>query len=175
VQIPARVFLDTNVVNLLVKHRETIFELGQMPSTLADARTNEIEALTHIFQVGQRANWDLVASAKTIEEISRTQDPGVRDDLLDYVRGLVEIDTEDSKHAASLGRRLMDASIVSILRDRSDRELLGNAIGLGCDAFCTCDHKTIVDKRDLLPKLPLRILTPVEWWKHIKPWAGLWC
>lgn len=173
-QIPRRVFLDTNVVNLLVKHAPTIFEMERLPLSLSENRSHEIEALMHVFHVGQRANWDLVASGKTLEEISRTCDASIREDLLDYVTGLVEIGTEESVHAMSLGQRLADATIMAALPDRDDRELLGNAIGLGCDAFCTCDRRTIITRRPRLPKLPLRIITPVEWWAHIKPWAGLW-
>jgi hypothetical protein len=46
--------------------------------------------------------------------------------------------------------------------------------GLGCDVFCTCDRRTVVRKRQHLRQLPIRIITPAEWWAHIKPWAGLW-
>ncbi len=174
-EIPARIFLDTNVVNILVKHAASIFELEEIPPSVPVSRGDEIEALMHIFQIGQRANWNLVASAKTAEEVLLTPDPYIRGDLLNYVREIIEIGTEESVQGNSLGRRLADASIASALPDRNDRELLGNAIGLGCDAFCTCDHRTIIGKRHLLPKLPLRILTPIEWWAHLKPWAGLWC
>jgi hypothetical protein len=44
-----------------------------------------------------------------------------------------------------------------------------------CDVFCTCDRRTIVRKREQLKQLPLRVLTPLEWWAHVKPWGGLWC
>ena len=30
-------------------------------------------------------------------------------------------------------------------------------------------------KRDLLRQVPLRIVTPAEWWARIRPWAALWC
>ena len=114
--------------------------------------------------------------AKSImEEISLTPDPGTRNDLLGYVREIIEIGTEQSVLGDNLGKRLADALPVAALPDRSDRELIGNAIGLNCDAFCTCDHRTIIAKRHLLPKMELKILTPVEWWAHIKPWAALWC
>jgi hypothetical protein len=173
--IPSRIFLDTNVINVLVKYATSIFEHDDIPSTVPMTRANEIEALMHIFFVGQRACWDLVASAKTMEEISLTPDPGTRNDLLGYVREIIEIGTEQSVLGDNLGKRLADALPVAALPDRSDRELIGNAIGLNCDAFCTCDHRTIIAKRHLLPKMELKILTPVEWWAHIKPWAALWC
>jgi hypothetical protein len=173
--IPRRIFLDTNVVNLLVKRGPHIFEQEPLPATLDTTSAWDTKALMHVFQIGARATWDLVVSTKTIDEISRTRNASVREDLLAYAFEVVDTHSEDSAFAADFGRRLADAPLVAALPDRADRELLGNAIGLGCDVFCTSDRSTIVSKRDLLPQLPLRILTPVEWWAHVKPWGGLWC
>jgi len=172
--IPRRVFLDTNVVNLLVKHGEQIFEQEPIPTVLDHTRALDVEALMHVFQIGVRANWNIVASRKTLDEIKQTPDPSIRDDLLDYAVQLLEPPSEDSAFAASFGRRIVDTHFVSALRDLADRELIGNAIGFGCDTFCTCDRRTIISKRKRLHHLRLRILTPAEWWAHIKPWGGLW-
>jgi len=172
--LPQRVFLDTNVVNLLVKQREQIFEQVPVPEGVNSKRALDIEALMHVFHVGARANWEILASRKTLDEINRTPDLQLRDDLLDYAVELVEPLSDESAFAASLGRRLIDAPFTSSLPGRDDRELIGNAIGFGCDVFCTCDLRTIVRKRDHLHQLPLRVLTPREWWAHVKPWAELW-
>lgn len=172
--IPRRVFLDTNVVNLLVKHSEQVFEQLPTPADFDLNRAHDTEALMHAFQVGSRANWEILASRKTLEEIHRTSDPDVRSELLSYAVQLVETPSEESAHASSLGRRLVDAPFLAALPDAADRELIGNAIGFGCDAFCTCDRRTIVSKQQDLPRLPLQILTPIEWWARIKPWGGLW-
>lgn len=172
--IPRRVFLDTNVVNLLVKQSEQVFEQAPIPGDLDQTCALDVEALMHVFHVGARANWEILASRKTLDEIDQTPDLDVRAELLDYAVQLVELPGEDSAFAASLGRRLVDAPFTSALPDPADRELIGNAIGFGCDVFCTCDRRTIVRKRERLDQVPLRILTPVEWWAHVKPWAGLW-
>jgi hypothetical protein len=173
--IPRRIFLDTNVVNLLVKHSEHVFEKVPVPIHIERTCVLNIEALMHVFTVGAQASWDILASSKTLDEIANTRDVRVREALLDYAVQLVAPQDEDSAYAASLGRRLVDAPFTSVLPDPADRELIGNAIGFGCDVFCTCDRRTIVQKRERLRQLPLRILTPAEWWAHIKPWAGLWC
>ena len=173
-KIPRRIFLDTNVVNLLVKHHEQVFEQALIPGHLDRTRAEDIEALMHVFYVGGRAEWDILASRKTLHEIDQTPDPGVREELLDYAVQLVGSPSEDSDFAHSFGRRIVDTPFVAALPDLADRELIGNAIGFGCDVFCTCDRRTIVRWREHLRLLPLRILTPVEWWAHVKPWAGLW-
>lgn len=172
--IPQRIFLDTNVVNLLVKHSEHIFEQAPIPRHLDKTRAFNIEALMHVFQIGVRANWVILASRKTLDEIGETPDLHVRDDLLRYAVQLIDPPSEDSAFAASFGRALVDAPFLSALPDAADRELIGNAIGLGCDVFCTCDRRTITSKREHLDHLPIRILTPLEWWARVKPWAGLW-
>lgn len=174
--IPRRVFLDTNVINVLVKHSALIFEHEQIPSDVDPTLATDIEALMHVFYVGARANWDVLSSQKTIDELSRTRDGALRDDLLEYALGFINRDLgdEDRRFAADFGRRLIDAPFVAALPDLADRELIGNAIGFGCDVFCTCDRATIVRKRSQLRQVPIRVLTPAEWWGHIKPWAGLW-
>src|SRR5579885_2199517 len=174
--IPRRVFLDTNVINVLVKHSAHVFDHEPIPPETEPTLATDIEALMHVFYVGVRANWSLLASQKTLDELSRTRDGTLRDDLLEYALGFVNRDLGDGDRrlAADFGRRLIDASFVAALPDLADRELIGNAIGFGCDAFCTCDRTTIVRKRGQLRQVALRILTPAEWWAPVKPWAGLW-
>jgi hypothetical protein len=174
--IPRSIFLDTNVINILVKHAPHVFEQEPIPPEYDRTLAIDIEALMHVFYVGFRAEWHLVGSPQTLEEISRTKNEDLRGDLTEYALGIVNRDLQDEecRRAVDFGQRLADAPLVSALPDLADRELLGNAIGFGCDAFCTCDRSTIINKRHLLPKLPLRIITPAEWWFHVKPWAGLW-
>lgn len=173
-KIPRKVFLDTNVINLLVKHSDAIFEFGSIEVNGRNI-TDDIEALRHIFHVGGRANWNVVSSRKMLEEIFKTPSDDVRQELVDCAINFVNFGSvEDEEFVVNFGRRLVDSDSVSAMPDKADRELLGNAIGYGCDVFCTRDRKTIINKRAMLRDIPLRILTPVEWWTHIKPWAGLW-
>lgn len=176
-RIPQRVFLDTNVINVLVKHGAHVFDHEPIPISTELTLALDIEALMHVFYVGAQADWSLLGSQKTIDELSRTRDGTLRDDLLEYALGIVnqDLNDEDRRFAEDFGRRLIDAPFVAALPDLADRELIGNAIGFGCDAFCTRDRATIVSKRSHLKQIPLRIMTPAEWWAHIKPWAGLWC
>jgi hypothetical protein len=175
--IPRRMFLDTNVVNVLVKHSEHIFDHEPIPLNIEPTLAVDIEALMHVFYVGTRADWELSASQKTIDELMQTKDAVLRGDLVEYAWGLVNRDpsSEERRFAIDFGRRLADAPFVAALPDPADRELIGNALAFGCDAFCTRDRATIVRKRKSLRQVPLRIMTPAEWWAQIKPWAGLWC
>lgn len=171
--VPGRIFLDTNVVNLLVRFPEQIFQQESAPDDLDQKILEDIEALMHIFFVGRRANWFLVASRKTISEIEDTPDKRLRSLLKDFATELISPEVEENRYAATVGRRMVDAPFTAGLPDAADRELIGNAIGLSCDAFCTRDRRTIVRKRATLRLLPIKVLTPLEWWRHVKPWAGL--
>ena len=63
-EIPCRVFLDTNIVNCLVKWSYCVFEMVEPPLDLDSRLLTDIESLMHVFQVGHRADWDIIASNK---------------------------------------------------------------------------------------------------------------
>ena len=68
-RIPKRVFLDTNVINVLVKHCERVFDHAPIPVDADPTLAADIEALMHVFYVGARANWDILGSQKTLDEL----------------------------------------------------------------------------------------------------------
>lgn len=169
-RIPRRIFLDTNVLNRLVDHAETIFQ-GLPPRTgLTLNRSDEVEALTHVFQIGARAGWEILGSATSLEEIGATPLPEQREALLEYAVHLVDLASGETRRAQAIA----ESGLLSALPDAADRRLIAEAIGLGCDVFCTCDRRTIINRREALPGLPLDVLLPQEWWARVKPWGGLW-
>jgi hypothetical protein len=99
--IPRRIFLDTNVISVLVKHSTHVFEQDPIAPNTEPTLAIDIEALMHVFYVGRWADWSLVGSQKTLDELSRTRDSILRDDLLEYALGLVnqDLDDEDRKFA----------------------------------------------------------------------------
>jgi len=174
--IPRRIFLDTNVINVLVKYNKNVFEEELIPNDLHPTLATDIEALMHVFYVGRRAEWELMCAPGTIRELMRVKDEALRAELVEYAELFVDqYHQEDHRFAIDFARRFVDAPFGASLPDAADRELIGYAIGLGCDAFCTRDRATIVKKRERLTQITLRIITPAEWWAHIKPWAALWC
>lgn len=162
------------MVNLLVKYGEQVFEQASIPDGLDTTRAHDVEALMHIFHAGARNPWDILAARKTLDEIEKTPEPELRAHLLSYAVQLVDPPNEQRLFAADFGRRVADSTLLSALPDLADRELLGYAVADRCDVFCTGDRRTIARHRDKLPKLPLRILSPPEWWAHVKPWFKLW-
>jgi hypothetical protein len=174
-QIPCRIFLDTNVINRLVQWVGQIFEFEPIPDGLNPVVADDVEALRHVLHGLDRTRIELLASSKMIDELRNTPDDALRHALVSYGVEFVrdQISEDDHQFAIDFGRRLVGSQFVASLPHAADQELIGHAIALGCDTFCTCDRKSIIRKRDRL-QLPIRLMTPVEWWAHTKPWAGLW-
>ena len=59
-------------------------------------------------------------------------------------------------------------------RDPLDRLLLLQSKMANCDAFLTLDENTIWNNRSILATLDIEVLRPRDFWKKLKPWAGLW-
>ena len=77
----------------------------------------DIESLMHVFHVGGRAYWDLVTSELTLEELSATQDPALREQLVDYGIGFVDLESdpnENKRYANDLARRLRGSSFLTV-------------------------------------------------------------
>src|SRR5439155_6558979 len=62
---------------------------------------------------------------------------------------------------------------LDVLSDLFDRVLICDAVVYNCDLFCTRDWSTILRHRPQLSALPIEIVTPVEWWARIQPYAAL--
>ena len=179
--IPGRILLDTNVVNFILDWGEAIHDGGEIPAHVSDRDTEDILALRDIWLTGQRASWQLAISPRTYHEIVATTDLVRRSDLESwfgelwlYWRKFFDQYQLLDFDADSLARRLVPSEILAVLPDHSDRELLAHAIAYECDAMCTRDRKTILRHRDKLTRVPVRILTPTEWWAAISDYAGLW-
>src|SRR6266404_8903344 len=55
--LPRRIFLDTSVVNTLVKHAEQIFEDQAPDAGMEPVLAEDVESLSHIFASGSRTPW----------------------------------------------------------------------------------------------------------------------
>lgn len=178
--LPKSIFLDTNVVNCLVKWGEEIFDFVPLPGDLPPALTSDIEAFRGIFSVCQRAKFTLLVSHKTMDELHNTPDKKLRKNLVAFGSeflqrlSLASLGAGDIRHARDLARRLEGSGYLAPLRDAGDRELVAHAVAFGCDTFCTQDIRTIHRKQHRLTAVPLRFMTPTEWWDALRPWAALW-
>ena len=175
-RIPSRVFLDTCVVNMMLDFWEQLHSGGEMPTELPPERAREVEALCGICDTGARAMWKFTISARTYRELSATSEVTRRHDLLKWFAELWHYQSEFSDPTPLSRARLSELrKQLTVFPDASDRDLILDAIRDECQAFCTVDRRNIIRHREYLKDFPLRIVTPSEWWKEIRPWAAIWC
>jgi len=181
--IPRRVFLDTSVVNLALDYGEQIHNGCEIPEGLSVRVQRDVEALKGIFTTGERAFWQLAISPQTYREVTNTNDSGRVHQLERWFFELwhcwreivTAMDNLPSFIEAEETRiSLLASGRLEALPQLSDRILLCDAVVYRCDAFCTRDWQTILKHRDSLKDIPLRLITPTEWWEEILPWAATW-
>ena len=132
-----------------------------IPLETGPTLATDIEAPMHVFYVGTRANWGLLASQKTLDELLRTKNGTLREDLIEYALGFVnrDLDDEDRRFAADFERRIIDAPFVAALPELPDRELIGNAIGFAVMPFAPATGRLSCANVVSCGRVPLRILT----------------
>lgn len=181
--IPGRTFLDTSAVNFMLDYGEQIHDGVAIPANVTDRVAGDIESFRNIFFTGQRASWQFAISPFTYQEVVSTNDPSRRHYLENWFfenwhdwRGILNriIDLPDFIEAEATRVELLACGVLERLPDIEDRILICDAIVYRCDCFCTRDWNTILKYRDILKALPIKIVTPTEWWKLIEPYASLW-
>ena len=182
-EIPGRAFLDTSSLNFILEYGEYIFGGITLPTTLSKRVIDDINAFYNIFLTGKRASWQLAISPFTYKEIIGTQDATKKYylenwfmEVWHYWLNILEQNNDLPSFVEAEHTRinLLSSGILDILPDIEDRILVCDAIVYRCDCFCTRDWKTILKYREHLKSLPIRIITPSEWWNLIRPYAGLW-
>lgn len=189
-ELPSRLLVDTCILTRLYDEGGYIFD-GDPPIS-GSAPDADLEALRLIMAVNQRAAFELLVSPLTIAEIANTQNPSVRNAYLNWVvevldhwlitldeRGARVADGGTVRHRFKLTPELQafEASLMEIAdyrRDPFDRLLLVQYRLAGCDAFLTTDRNTIWRHRAELSKRGVRVLTPVDYWELLRPWASIW-
>lgn len=182
-EIPGRIFLDTNLVNFILDYGEQIHDGMPLPYVANERVAKDVDALYNLFLTGQRASWQLAVSSITYQEVTNTSDATRRYylenwffEIWGYWQELItsQDDMPSSSDAERLRREILTSGILNSLPDMEDRLLIGDALAYGCDCFCTRDWRTILKHRDTLLSMPIKIVTPTEWWSLIRPYAGLW-
>ena len=125
----------------------------------------------------------MAVSPHTYSEIAATRDQSKLShldlrfqELWQYWRSVIESNDELPSfiEADELRVRTLTSGYLCVLPDVADRVLLCDALVYRCDLFCTRDWRTILKHRDELAGLPIRIVSPSEWWAQVLPYARLW-
>jgi hypothetical protein len=174
-KIPSRIFLDTSVINFIVEHAELIFDGYYHDDNLNVRVRMDIFALYQIFEIARRNPIEIVVSKTNFEEILRTNDREKRSNLLSYCteiwhyfKSSTKQEFEISEKDLKLAEGFLKEKDFLKITDQNDRRLLLESLYFKCDHFCTRDWRTILKHRELVTQIPIKIITPWEWWEKIE-------
>jgi hypothetical protein len=190
--LPGRILLDTCILNMLYEEGEYIFE-GYFSQSSEDAGpSNDLRALREIFQINERAAFQLLVSPLTVAEVANIQDFSERErrlrwvlDVLDHWLIMLDEIEDRASHGGTVRHRFklspelqeFEGSLMELKdlrRDPFDRLLLLQYKMASCDAFLTVDEATIWRHREALTTKGITVLRPSEFWSLLEPWAALW-
>jgi hypothetical protein len=176
--LPRRIFLDSCTAQTLRDYGGYINEGEPIPESDRIHRiTNgvaNIEALREIFLVNERAQFEWIVSAGSLDEAQQKRDHGHMQwlwDIADHSEVCLENDgpTAESEMLASR----LDEHKFGYLSQK-DKLLLRQAILLRCEAFLTVERRLPCNAGHIERELKIRILTPSMHWDLLRPWAPLW-
>ena len=166
------VFLDTNIVRFLATLPGHFFDggldeweankLAGIGSRKLVRDIDVLQVLPALFRRG--VPHALVITRDVVEELPRGPVRQYGLEFLDWCHAMGFV--QDSSYHTFLD------GVASAL-DRADRRLYLQAVVLGCDAFLTTDYRTIIRRRNRLPRGGPRVVGPGQWWEEIRPWAAL--
>jgi hypothetical protein len=144
--LPRRIFLDSSSLQALLDYGTFVWEDESIPESDRIHRhrhlLRNVEALSLIFRINERAGWQFALSAKSLEEVKAKGDARYLRwayDVLDHWLVCLEESGELSSQYSSVAARLDDKSVGYL--GASDRELLKDATKSGCDTFLTMEAR----------------------------------
>jgi predicted nucleic acid-binding protein len=170
--LAGKVFLDASVLNLIIDYAEEIFDGYSEIDGVNDRLQSDIYAMYQILMLGQRNGLDVIISPTTFDEILNTKDEAKREklyqycsELWQYFHELMAQEVAISEIEIKLIKEYLDAKCFSLLPGENDKRLIIEALFYKCEYFCTRDWKTILKHRDKLGKIPIKFITPSEWFE----------
>jgi hypothetical protein len=176
--LPRRIFLDSCTAQTLRDYGGYINEGEPIDSDDRVHRVTEgianLDALRNIFLVNERALFEWIVSTGSLQEARDKNDPGHLQwlwDIADHSDVCLE-DDGPTAESESLAARLNESKFGYL--SNKDRELLRHAVVLRCEAFLTVERRLPRNAAHVQREIGIRILTPIEHWEMLKPWAALW-
>ena len=181
VSLPRRIFLDSSTLQTLDTYGAFIWDGYEIESNdqiwhIPDGIEN-LEALRNIFIVQNRADFEFALSKNSFIEVSAKGDAGYLQwayDVLDHWQASLESYDGDpfSGEGIALASKV-DSPAFGYL-GRGDRGLIRDAVLLECDAFLTMERRLPKNAGHIRQALGIRILTPIQYWDLLRPWARLY-
>ena len=178
--LPRRLYLDSSTLQTIERYGEFVWENVEVgagdraygiPGFLDD-----LDALRFIFQVNERAMFDIVVSHSAIAEVADKRDgPYLRwvSDVASHWRERID----EYRGGAFSGRgtvasRTLDEPRFGYLSAK-DRNLIRAAIAAECAAFITMEKRLPKNATHFAAATGMKLLRPPEYARLLMPWAAL--
>lgn len=176
--LPRRIFLDSCTAQILRNYGGYIYEGEPIPESdrihrVTDGIAN-IEALRAIFIINERAQFEWIVSAGSMQEAHEKYDLGHMQwlfDIADHSETCLENDSPTAESKVRAAR--FDEAKFGYLSEK-DKLLLRQATILRCEAFLTVERRLPCNATHIQRELGIHVLTPITHWEMLRPWAALW-
>jgi hypothetical protein len=176
-QIPRRTYLDTSILQTLYTFGEFVYENVAVAQNHSLRRNPmgmiNLDALRFIMQVNARAQLQFVVSPGALHEVAQRNNLGYLRYALDIQAYSDDLIEETGAAPAPGLSALLDHKSVGFLGE-GDRQLLKEAISLGCDGFMTMENKLPRNSQFIRRLVGLLVLSPADYWVRLKPYAALY-
>ena len=181
--LPSRLFLDSTVLQALHQLGGFIYDgddisKGHKIRVVPNGMENVV-ALQRIMKVGNRANFELVVSHGSLEEVAKKGEGsylGWALEIAQYWESVIQQYKAQGRTGFSgkgaENSTLLNSSKFGYLSSK-DKSLLGDALELECDAFITMDRKLVKNSGHIKRLLAIKVLEPTGYWELLRPWAAL--
>ena len=175
--IPHRIFLDSSILQILQDYGAFLYEnepLSKGDPIYRDPKgIAKLEALRLIMQVSERAPFQFALSCNSITEVHAKGDNQYLQwayDVLDCWLSCLE---ETGDPCENLSKLLAIDSTSYDYLSEGDKALLRDAIALECDTFLTMENKLPKNSAHIERTLGIKVISPIEMWACLQPWAAL--
>lgn len=176
--LPGRIFLDSSTLQAIYDYGGAVFENEPIPPDdrlhAVPQGAEKVEALRNIFLVNERAHFQFALSDHSFREVGASERPGYLRyalDVLDHWLICQEESESPSERARDLAARLDSGSFGYL--GAGDRQLIRDAVAFECDAFLTMERRLPKNAPHIQRELGLLVLSPLDYWKMLQPWAAL--
>ena len=181
--VPWRLFLDSTVLQALHQMGGFIYDGDDIAEghkiRVVPNGVENVVALQRIMQVGNRANFELVVSHGSLEEVAHKGEGsylGWALEVAQYWESVIQQYKEQGR-TGFFGRgaessTLLNSSKFGYLSSK-DKSLLADALELECEAFITMDRKLVKNSGHVERLISIKVLEPAGYWELLRPWAAL--
>jgi hypothetical protein len=176
--LPRRIFLDSCTAQTLRRYGGYIYEgepiaMGDRIHKITNGLAN-VDALRDIFLINERAQFEWIVSHGSMEEAQAKRDGGHLRWLWDIAdhSGVCLEEAGPTAESEALGVRLSEPKFGYL--SAADRRLIRDAVILRCEAFLTVERRLPTNAAHIERELGIRVLTPIQHWAALRPWAALW-